>query len=447
MAENESTNGQTPSEESKDKLKSIRYNFTRSKTIIDELETYYKKFDEVREQLDDDSDGLVANLEWSKTKKEEITTLLTEAQDKISELNEISDAVESQVEEIKNSYDEFTPLYEKVTDTTSGLEAIHTSASNFLASIQTLLTSAQTQLTSIETTITDIETKSDDVDESYDKFVELREKVNDAEDGFEAQLEIVDKHVRDSAKAKNSAEAELASVISLKESANENLDSIKTSKDEVVKLHVESETLTADIRNNLDISAAESLSSAIAAQRKQFDKSVTRWGIGVFVTTALLAVLLGFIYYTLFIDKGDANILMKNEDAGTIIITALSKVIFTSPLVFALYFTTSNFSKVKELRDNYIGKEIAAKNLQAYVKLLRKEFKEFTEKRLAFTLRNMQAIYDDPTLNKKKRRYNIGINKIFQFDIQEEDAEQIKDGLIESAETIAESKMKAESAK
>lgn len=443
MAEPNTSVPQTSGEESKEKLTQIRYNFTRSKSIVDELEEYYKKFDSIRAQLDDDKNGLEVNLTWSTEKKDEITQLVVDAQAKLDELKTIATSINTEIQEINEGYDEFTPLYEKVTDPTTGLDAVHTSASNYLVKIQALLTTAQTSSTSIETTITDIESKSEEVDDAYTKFTESLEKVNDPEDGLEAQLEIVKKLARDAATSKNSAETELASVISLKESATENLENIKVSKSEVDKLQKESATLTEDIRNNLDISAADSLSSAITKQRERFDKSVIWWGFGVFATIIIIGLLLGYIYYTLFVGQGDANILMKKEDAGTILVSVLSKALFASPLIFALYFTTSNFSRVKELRDNYIGKEIAAKNLQAYVKLLRSEFGDFTEKRLAFTLRNMQAIYDDPTLAKKKRRYNIGVNKIFQFDIQEEDAEQIKEGLLESAETIAESKLKS----
>lgn len=443
MPESETPIAQTPNEESKEKLSKIRYNFTRSKTILDDLEGYYRQFDEVRKRLDDEKNGLEVNLTWSTKKKDEIAQLVVDAQAKLDDLKLIASSIDEQAQEIKDGYDEFSPLYKKITDPVTGLDAVHSNASNYLAKIQSLLTTAQNQSTSISTTITGIEEKSDEIDDAYAKFTESLEKVNDPEDGLEAQLEIVKKLARDAANSKNSAETELASVISLKENATENLENIKSSRDEVTKLQKESATLTADIRNNLDISAADSLSSAITAQRKRFDKSVIWWGLGVFTTIIILGALLAYIYFTLFIDEGEANILLKNESVNTILVTALSKVIFTSPLVFALYFTTSNFSRVKDLRDQYVGKEIAAKNLQAYVKLLRSEFGEFTEKRLAFTLRNMQAIYDDPALSKKRRRYNIGINKIFQFDIQEDDAEQMKNDLLESAETIVENTLKS----
>jgi hypothetical protein len=82
-----------------------------------------------------------------------------------------------------------------------------------------------------------------------------------------------------------------------------------------------------------------------------------------------------------------------------------------------------------------VVKEISSKNLQAYVKLLRDEFPSNEQERLDFAVHNMQAIYNDPVPN-KKRSYNFGINKIFQFGVHEEDARVFKDTLVRGAEEI-----------
>lgn len=428
--------------ESQEKLRQIRYNLTRSKTILDELEEYYKQFDEIRKQLDDDKDGLKVNLEWSQAKKQEIDQLATDATAKLTELETLKDSTATLVEAIKASHQEFEELSEKITDPATGIEAVFTSANNYLIKIKSALDSAQADYASAQSTLADIESKSTEIETAYEDFVELKEKVDDPEEGIAAQYEAIKKFAKDAAQAKNSAESELASVISLKSTATDDLATIQESKEQIDSLQKEGATLVEDIKNNLDISTADSLSAAITEQRKRFDRSVLVWGIGTGLVITLLAIMLGYIYYTLFVAEGKTNVLTRDINAWTILVTAISKAIFTSPIIFALYFTATNFSRVKEVRDNYIGKEIAAKNLQAYVKLLRSQFSDAKEQRLEFTLRNMQAIYDDPTLNKKKRRYNIGINKFFQFDIQEEDMQQIKDSLKETTEAIIENKAK-----
>lgn len=437
MESDEQTNDLS-SNELKDKLRQIRSNFTRSKNILDELEGYYQAFVELRAKLDDDKDGLEVNLDWSQTKKAEIDALVASVKEKVAELEEKTESTKSVVENIQARYDAFVPIAAKLTDPNTGVDATLTSATNLKNKIEALLETARADSVNAKTALDDIDAKQTEVEEAFTSFMELKEKIDDPEDGVEAQIAAINKYAKDAAKAKNDAEAELSSVIALKTTATENLDSIKDSKQQIEELQTESKTLTDDIRNNLGLSAADSLSKAIHDQRVRFDESVKRWAVGVWVMVTILVAGLGFIYYTLFIDKESGSYILgdKSITGASIILTVLSKALFSSPLVFALYFVASNFSRVRELRDNYIGKEIAAKNLQAYVKLLRDEFGDYDKQRLDFTLRNMQMIYDDPTLNKKKKRYNIGVNKIFQFDVQEEDIQALKDTLVEGAEEL-----------
>ena len=395
------TEPNTPNE-TKEKLSRIRYNFTRSQTIINKLEEYFTKFDEIRTKLDDDDDGLEANEVWSLTKKEEITQLAVEATTKLEELEVTKVTTENLIESIQEIYDDkFTPLSTKINNPSTGLEAIFTSATNYLQKINDILTNARGDYTSAQTALTDIESKSEEIETAYDEFIALKAKVDDPEEGIDAEYDKIKRLAKDAAQAKNSAESELASVISLKTTATENLENIQEAKGQIDTLHLESDTLTEAIRNNLDISTANSLSSALTAQRKRFGWSVILWGIGTGFVVIILALVLGYIYYTLFVAEGDANILKNETDAMMILVTVISKAIFTSPIIFALVFTTSNFSKAKALNDHYVGKEIAAKNLQAYTKLLEDQFPDATDQRLEFTLKNMQAIYDDPTLTKK----------------------------------------------
>jgi DNA repair exonuclease SbcCD ATPase subunit len=440
--ESESQGEELKDDELKLKLRQIRSSFTRSRNILEELETYYKTFEELRAKLDDQKDGLAINLTWSQSQKEKIDQIITGTDAKIKELETLSESAKSLVGSVQAQYDAFIPLAARLNDPSTGIDAILANASNLRNKIESLLQTARIDAAAADESLEDIKAKHTDVKEAYDAFMKLKEEYDDPESGIQAQVESINKFAKDAAKAKNDTEAELSSVISLKTTAAENLDSIKDSKTQIEEYQSESQSLTNDIRNNLGLSSADSLSRAIKTQRERFDRTVMWWSIAVWFAVALLASGLWFVYYTLFVDSNSSSYLLDRDtiDGWSIVVTVLSKAIFSSPLVFALYFTTSNFSRVRELRDYYIGKEIAATNLQAYVKLLRDEFGEYEEKRLDFTLRNMQAIYDDPTLNKKKRRYNIGVNKIFQFDVQEEDIQSLKDTLVEGAEELLDKK-------
>ena len=424
----------TLDDDTKAKLKQIRTNYTRSQTIISELETYYTSFEAVRTQLDDKDDGLETNLRWSKEKKEEVDALVVAATAKVAELEAISASTKALADQVQLQYDSFLPLAAKVADPSTGIEAILTLATKLKDDIAGYVDLATTDLTSAGNSLSDILAKNIEVEKAYAEFIELKKSIDDPETGVKAQVAEISQYAKDALKAKTSAESDLISVAQAKENANEYSDAIKVTKEEVDALKIESEDLTDNIRNALGMASAHSLSTEIETQRKKLDGAVRLWTFAVAIAVILFALALGAIFSTLFLDKTSRDYI-RVVNGSSILLTVASKALFTSPFIFALFFTTSNFSKTREYRDRYVAKEIAAKNLQAYVKLLRDEFPDNSKERLDFALHNMQAIYNDPAPS-KKRSYNFGINKIFQFGIQEEDTQHIKDKLIESAEEV-----------
>lgn len=435
MTEDNPDIDQTLNDEAKTKLRQIRADYTRAKNILNELEAYYVAFDEIRKKLDDNEDGLESSLEWSQTKKTELDTIVVQAIAKVAELETAAASISTLVTEVQTQHGSFKILSAKITDPSTGIDAMLASATSLKDSIATLLQTATADAQSASTTLSSIQTRNTEVETAYKIFTELMEEVNDTETGIAAQVAEVEQYAKDAILAKKSAENELASVISLKDTASEHLEEVKGSKEEIDSLKEESHTLTNDIRNTLGLTSAYSLSIAHEDQRKRLDKSLKWWGGAVGSSVLILAGALGVIFYTLFMDDGSGDVI-RSIGGASVFLTVMSKALFTSPFIFALYFTTSNFGRTRDLRDRYLSKEIAAKNLQAYTKLLRDEFPKNEQERLDFALHNVQAIYDDPAVWSKKRSFNFGINKIFQFGIEEEDAEQLKDKIIESVKEI-----------
>jgi hypothetical protein len=426
-------NGQNE-EDTRAKLRQIRADYTRARNILTELEGYYTSFDELRKRLDSEDGGLKVNLEWSQKQKSEIDTIVTQANEKIIELQGVATSVKTLVDQVQAQYDSFVPLSAKITDPSTGIEAMLTLATTLKDNIATLADTAKTDATSASTALADIKARSAEVEAAYTAFIELKKEIDDPETGVEAQIAEIKKYASDALKAKTSAESDLLSVVKVKDDTVEHFEAVKASKEEIDTLKTESQKLTDDIRNTLGMTSAYSLSKEIEAQRKKLDRALLLWGIAVAVAVILLAATLSIIFYTLFLDKTSKDII-HSVNGTDVLLTVLSKALFTSPFIFTLYFTTTNYSRTREYRDRYVAKEIASKNLQAYVKLLRDEFPSNSTERLEFALHNMQAIYDNPATT-KKRSYNFGINRIFQFGIQEEDTAQLKDILAKDLEGV-----------
>jgi ABC-type transporter Mla subunit MlaD len=418
----------------KEKLRQVKSASTRAANILKELEAYFKQFEQIRSQLDDEDNGLERNLEWSKSKISELNGILDDANELLSSLTKLDTEIRTLTDQIRNQHADVIPVIEQVNDPNNGIQAVLAAAKSYRDQIEALLESSNEVSGQVRDVLTAAQNTQAEIKTRYDDFLTQMKAVEDPETGLKAQLEIIKKYSSDALKAKTSAETDQKSISKTKDEVTEYFENITSLKDEMDAYKAESEQLTDDIRNTLGVIAFNSLSVELETQRKKLDRSLKFWGALILVILLALIVLLVFIFITLFIDKQSA-IYVDNIKGSSAFFTILSKALFTSPLLFALYFATSNYSRARDFRDRYVVKEISSKNLQAYVKLLRDEFPSNEQERLDFAVHNMQAIYNDPVPN-KKRSYNFGINKIFQFGVHEEDARVFKDTLVRGAEEI-----------
>lgn len=426
-------------EEIKSKLRQIRAAYTRAQNILKELDEYFETFVKLRDELDDEGDGLKANLDWSQNKRNEVAQLVEDTEAKAAALESSLATVKGLVDSVQTQHGTFTSLAAKINDPSTGIEAVFTHASNLRQKVANLLEEARVDAGSAKDVLAAMLVKQDEVQAAYEAFLDLQKEVNDTETGVAAQLAEIKQYAKDALKAKTAAETDLLAIVTLKDNATKHLEEMKLSVEEIETLKQESGSLTEDIKNIQGVTSAYSLSAAIEAQRKRLDGSVRWWGAAVAVTLLLLCLALGAIYYTLFYD-GDWRGSLDAVKSTNIFLTVLSKALFTSPLIFALYFTTTNYSRTRDFRDRYLAKEIAAKNLQAYVKQLHDQFEENKDERLQFALHNMQAIYDDPVMDRKKKSYNFGLNKVIQLSRPQDVAKAVQDVFLKSAEDVVKKK-------
>lgn len=440
----------TPEQEIKNKLKLVRADCTRVKNLAKEIDTYHKQFVAIRTQLDDEKDGLVANWDWSLKKKGEIDQILTDTKATATELDTVVTSVRAKIASLEADYGTFTTTSAKVFDTTTGFEALHKAATDLHTNITNYQKKAAVILTDARTNLTDIKTSTEKVNTAYVTFQELVEKTEDPKTGIQARLDEITKYAKDALQAKTDAEAELLSIKSYKTETESTLAEAKLDSVAIQTLHKDSEGLTDQIKDTLGKISAESLSKALRDRVKSLKRSLIVWGVLVGISAVLLAVAVGLVFYYLFVHQVDGGEAVNKLTQEPSLTAVLSKILFTSPFVFLLYFTTTNFSHVRDQRDKYAFKETVAKSLGAYTKTLRKEFEEtdggeadyYKQERHEFTLSTMKDIYKAPLPEPKKKRYNFGINRIFQVSVEDEDIRELGKRLTNDVEDYIEDKAK-----
>lgn len=436
----EETPKQNPQQELKEKLKQTRTTFTHAKKLLSEIEASYNKFLTLRDTLNDKNNGVQANQDWLAARKNDISEILKSASTKLTELETTASSVSTSVNDINTKYSTFKGLSDQVFSKTDGLDAVLKATRRLKKSTDSLASKIATDADTASTKLTTITDTTEKVVKAYDDFVEKKNLIDNEENGFEAQLRRATEYADSIQDAKTKSESALVSITKFKDQSDELVGQIKETKKSVDDFQKESQTLTADIRNTLNKATQFTLSQALQDRANSYRNQMYFWAMLQAIAVVALTYAVYRIFDALFL-SGSYEQNLERLQEGPTLISVTSKFLFTTPLIFAVYYTTSNFRHARDLRDKYAWKETVAKNFQNYIKLLKDEFKDegYDEERFNFSMETIRSIYAEPTASPKKKKYNFSFyNRIVEANIEEEDLRELRAVVAEKIKESAE---------
>ena len=419
----------TPQQEIKEKLRQARLNYNQAKKLIADVEKSHSEFVKIRDTLKDKENGVEANKTWIAKQRSDITDILKDANIKLGELETTATTVSESVKDIDTKYAKFKPLSDQVFDKQDGLDAVLKATRKLKKTTGDLAARIESNASTANTKLLSITKTTEEVEKAYDDFIEKKNRIDDEENGFEAQLRKATEYATSAQDAKTKSESALLSVTKFKDQSDELVGQIKDSKTAVDNYQQESEDLTKDIRNTLNKVTQFTLSKALQDRTKSFNYQMWFWAVLQLAAIGALTYAVYLIFKVLFIGS-TGHPAINGEVNKPDLLSVISKFLFTTPLIFAVYITTSNYRHVRDLRDRYAWKETVAKNFQNYIKLVQDEFKDtkYEEERFRFSMDTVRSIYTEPNPMPKKRKYNFSL-KTVQVNIEEEDLQELKEAL------------------
>lgn len=419
----------TPQQEIKEKLRLTRANFTNARNLIKDIEKTHDKFIAIRNALQDKENGVDANKKWLANQRNEILKVLQDSTEKLNKLELATRSVNSAVTDINSKYEKFKPLSIQIFDRDSGLEATLRSTRRLKKLTEELAKKIEQNATDATEKLTSITATAGKVQSAYKDFLDKKSQIDDSENGFEAQLRRATEYAESIQDTKTKSESALVSITKYKDQTVELVGQIKDSKNTVTDYQKQSETLTKDIRNTLNKVTQFTLSKALQERTKSFSRQMWFWAILQVLAISALTYAVYIIFEILFVGSSEHPAITSSDNSSNIV-PIVSKFLFTTPLIFAVYVTTTNYRHARDLRDKYAWKETVAKNFQNYIKLVKDEFKDskYEEERFKFSMDTVRSIYSEPNPLPKKRRYNFSL-KTVQLNIEEEDLRDIKESL------------------
>lgn len=378
MTENEQPNAQEYAEE----LKKIREEHAKARRLFNSINEYYAKFDEIKRKLADDDDGLEANFEWVKNKKEEVDATKASAQSALSEIATNLQKVKENIQAMQAAYNEFSEIKGKVSGRGEEIEGLLASAKKLKEDIERTKTDAQQTLESIKKSFNDIQTKIQEMQKVYEDFLQIKGKIEDENTGLEA----IHNSFQDLQKK---SKAIFDEIKSFRDESNKLLEKIKKDKEEASTMktdiikNLKSSEENRDLISKLtDLITDTGFANSFQQRAKKLFWSYFFWG-AVFILSVLV------LSYLLIHFLGSMN---GDIPETKIIIYRLT---LTSPLLFLIGFSMTQYKKERDLHEKYSFKATTATTIRNHVEFLTVVFESKTEI-LEFIKATFTTIYKEP---------------------------------------------------
>lgn len=324
-----------------------------------------------------------------------LKSLIDKTEETINKFRTERNRVSSLLTKINNFYDnKYIPLVEKIEDKDSGLKSVLTFSEKTRRNIDEIKKQAELSFNEVKSIALDLKDKNKQlipIDSSIRKLLnQSREKKIRIDTLHTSIIEInekvkhfgqdIDKIFRESEELKNK-------ISNLLNESNIEFESIK-------EIRENSSDLLTEIMGIYGIASDTALSGEFDKRRSQLQELLNKWENRIIAVTLISLVLIILMFFwQLWMYDWD----IKSQ---TFNINFYIRFLILSPLIYLLYFFSSEYSQTKKLHDKYSFKTTLAMSIKQHFYLLLKEEK-FTEteridKILNFILEGFQKIYSEP---------------------------------------------------
>lgn len=386
-------------------------------------------------EIIEQSKVLERRLEESLSLLSDISKTVSQAKNYNSSLNKTISTTNATIEKFRKErktvtkflhdvnvfYDKkFIPLSSKILDKTTGFQANLNNAKHDSEQITKLKLSSTFQYTEVKNFASELKKKHKEltiidsaIRKLYDQSKANSENVYLLEKSvvaLEAKVKSSNAEIqilfKDS--SENSRKIKL-----LLDGSNENIETIN-------KNSSESTEILNQIKKIYDLAAETGLSGEFERQKLKLFEQLKKWEKHVINTSLLLSILIILLF--------TFELALYGWSLKSLDVNFYLRFILFSPIVYYLYFCTSQYTHAKKLHDKYTFKTTLAMSIQNHIKMLLDEEKfdsNARQKILDFVLEGFQKIYSEPYSDENIK---LGLKiKDLEMKIEKKIAEKIKE--------------------
>ncbi len=361
----------------KNQAKIVEDNVLKSKELVSKIKSDSKE-----------STKLNANLNRIITITEETIKRFRVERDKISKI----------LTQVNNFHEnKYLPLVSKIEDEHTGFKARLKQGTQFKNEILRIKESSKSQYDEVKKYASELRKANREltsIDNSIRKLFENSKNKNASIDNINIHVSKLDKEI-------SIRHEKLLDLFNQSKENEKSIDQLlkdsTTEYNNIVGIKEDSKKLLREIQDIYEIAAETGLSGEFDRRRKHLKELLGTWEKRIFITTL---VLLGMI---IMMFVGQLWLYGWDMTNHTFDINFYIRFLIASPVVYYLYFCSSQHSQAKKLHDRYSFKTTLAMSIKHHIKLLTQHEKFEKDDRinriLDFVLEGFQKIYSEPHTN------------------------------------------------
>jgi hypothetical protein len=335
------------------------------------------------------------NSNEAKKLKNSLNRIISSTNDAIIKFRKERDKVSSLLTQVNNFYNKkYVPLVDKIENNETGFKARLRQGTAFKNEMKRINELSKKQYEEVKNYAVELRKRSKElrlIDTSIKKLFENSSNKNNEINKFHSNIKILEQQI-------TILHKELDKIFNTSKKNNETISILlkKSNKEylEIEDIKTDSEKVLTEIQDIYEIAAETGLSGEFDKRREQLKKLIIKWELRILITSSFLLVMIILMFLL--------QLKLYNWDLTnhTFDINFYVRFLIASPVVYYLYFCSTQFNQAKKLHDKYSFKTTLAMSIKSHIELLTKhekfDDKDRMDKILEFVLNGFQNIYSEP---------------------------------------------------
>lgn len=358
------------------------------------------------------SKSLLSNIDADSNEAKKIKTALNRiiltTKDAILKFRNERDKVSKLLTQVNNFYNKkYIPLVEKIDDNETGFKARLKQGTAFKNETRRINELSKNQYEEVKNYATELRKRSRElraIDNSIRKLFENSSNKNTQVDKISSNVKALENQI-------TIIHKKLDKVFETSKKNSEVITSLlKKSNDEYIEIGSiknDSQNVLHEIQEIYEIAAETGLSGEFDKRKEQLKKLIIKWEKRILITSCVLLIMI-ILMFILQLKLYEWDLTNDTFDVNFYV-----RFLIVSPVVYYLYFCSTQFIQAKKLHDKYSFKTTLAMSIKSHIELLTKhekfDEKERMDKILEFVLTGFQSMYSEPY---SKDDYKIKLSNI-----------------------------------